>query len=333
MIRTRLAALLLGLAVALAAPGPARAADFVAAGVPKNIAASRDYGAIFRHLRDNGIDMFFPTFQYQEVPAPRSFGFESDFTPPCSGNAPAFAALRASGVRLVMPAELLYPDPGRINRVSVAADPLTQLIACAGRANIGAVTNYDEAAMHGIPESAAQALYNRVKQIDPSLPVLMVHGPIVIDKPQFSSDAKVQGYLQKVVRYSRHADAVGFDVYPVPSPIAKIATPGSKRAVVSPEQAIAGYAGFLKANFPQKDTLLVLQGFAYTDLYERGFLEANVPAAMRAMIPAPSRSQIDMMVGQAVSSGVDYIIWWGQAALKSTNAAPWPDILRAARRR
>lgn len=311
---------------------PVRAADFVAAGVPREIASARDYGMLFRHLRENGIDMFFPTFQYQEIPSPRSYGFEEDFMPPCASDQPAFAALRASGVKLVVPGELIYPDPGRIGRGDIAADPLSRLIACAGRANIAAITNYDEAVLHGIPETATQALYARVKQIDPGLPVLMVHAPIVIDKPEFSSDAKVQTYLQTVMRYSRHADVVGFDVYPVPSVIAKIASPGSQRAVVSPAQAIAGYIGFMKANFSQKDTLMVLQGFAYTDLYESEFLEANVPAPLRAMIPAPSRSEIDMMVDQSVAGGVDYVIWWGQAALPSTDAAPWPEILRAARR-
>jgi hypothetical protein len=218
-----------------------------------------------------------------------------------------------------------------MGRNDLAGDPLTQLIACVGRKNIAAVTNYDEAAMHGMPEAAVEALYNRVKQIAPDLPVLMVHGPITIDKPQFASNTKVQSYLQSVLRYSRHADVIGFDVYPFPMMVAKVATPKSKRKLETPSKTIADYIGFLNANFPDKKTLLVLQGFAYSDLYERTFLEANVAKQLRDLVKAPSLADINMMTQKAVAANVDYIVWWGQAALESTNTAPWPAILQAAR--
>ncbi|WP_322867277.1 hypothetical protein U5922_014495 [Aquicoccus sp. G2-2] len=231
-----------------------------------------------------------------------------------------------------MSAELIYRKPNRIGRVPVSADPLSQIIACVGRKNIAAVTNYDEAAFQGISEKSVEALYNRVKQIDSTLPVFMVHAPILTDKPQFANTGHVDRYLEAVKRYSRYADVVGFDVYPVPSLISKAATPTSRLAVVGPDQAIAQYTAWVKANIPDKKTLIVLQGFAYTDLYAPEFVQKNVPAPLRAIIKPPSRNEIDSMVAQAKAAGVGVIIWWGQASLNSTEDAPWPDILRSARR-
>ena len=69
---------------------PLHAQDFAAAGVPRSLAAARDYPALFGHLEENAISLFFPTFQYAESPTPLGYGFEADFLPPCSAGDLAF---------------------------------------------------------------------------------------------------------------------------------------------------------------------------------------------------------------------------------------------------
>src|SRR3712207_2444919 len=150
---------------------------FGAAGVPKSLGQSRDYDRIFSELRAAGFKLFFPTFQYLEQPAAKSLGFEIDFLPPCSADAPAFAALRRHNIQLVVPGEMLYPTESPFP--PFASDPLRALIACAGRNNILGVASYDEPAHQGTPESVLQRLHQRVKQVDPTLPVLMVHAAMV----------------------------------------------------------------------------------------------------------------------------------------------------------
>jgi len=316
------AALGLGLApLALAKP-----IDFVVAGAPRDLVADRDYLNLFTLLRQNGITGFFPTFQYQEVPQARSYGYESDFVPPCSPNDRAFKAL-SSGIKLILPAELVYPDPSIFSKPMSANDPLKQIIACAGRSNIAGISNYDEAAFQGVSLSDVKAFYDHVKAIDETLPVLMVHGPLVADRSEFNTSSKRRTYLDKVVEYSKSADVVGFDVYPVPALVAKMGTPSSNGQIETSDKAIRDYAIWLKSALPGKRKLMVLQGFSYADLYERNYLESNVPIDLRAVIQAPSRSELDVMVKQAQADGVDMIVWWGQAALRTSHQPPWPDIL------
>lgn len=321
----------LGLSVALHGT-PAAEQQLAVAGSPVGTIQDRNFERLFTTLRQNGIHTYFPTFQYEEVPAPRSLGFEKDFAPPCSPNDPSFAALRRTGMKLIIPGEFVYPDPRRLGRSKLSADPLSQIIACAGRERIAGITTYDEAAFHGIPLDAVASFYARVKQIDPTLPVLMVHGPIITDKREFSSTSKIGGYLQKVTAYSEYADIVGFDVYPVPAFLAKVATPLSGGAEVDVDRAIPEYLSWLNRAVPNKPKLIVLQGFAYTNLYAQSFLDANVPATLRAAIQAPSMAQMTLMLQQARSAGVDLVIWWGPSALPTAQDAPWPTILELGRR-
>ncbi len=312
--------------------GTAVAQDFAVAGTPLNTVQGRDYGTLFRSLRQNKVSAYFPTFQYEEVPAPKSLGYETDFQAPCTPDDPAFAALRASGMKLILAAELIYPDPGRIGRDTGANDPLQQIIACAGREHLAAITTYDEAAFHGIPESAVRALYDHVKGSVPDLPVLMVHGPIITDKRKFRNNRRIGDYLEDVVKFSAHADVVGFDVYPVPAVVAKVATPLSGGDMVDVPRVVQDYTNWLKANVPNKQHLMVLQGFGYADLYEPEYLRANVPQELRDIVRAPNVDELTMMVEQARANGVDLIIWWGGAALRSHQDAPWPGIMQLARR-
>ncbi|MFT6556368.1 hypothetical protein [Sneathiella sp.] len=308
-----------------------QAMEFLLAGAPRPLVKNENYSALFALLQANKIAAFLPTFQYQEIPEPRSFGFESDFVAPCSANDPPFRALRRSSVKLLVPGELIYPDAGQLSGPIPENDPLVQLISCVGRDQIYGITNYDEAAFHGRSITDVQRLYERVKAVDPSLTVLMVHGPLVMDRPEFSNHSKRQKYLHDVVRYSRYADIVGFDVYPVPGMIAKLATPLSNGEQVETDQAVPGYLKWMSDHLPEKRKLMVLQGFAYTDMYEFDFLKSAVPYALRAIIQPPDSNQLETMLAAAEAYEVEAVIWWGQAALRDTTQAPWPDILKFAK--
>jgi hypothetical protein len=321
----------MALACAFMIPAPALEAEFGAAGVPRELAAARDYQAIYRHLAGNGISLFFPTFQYQEAPEALSFGYESDFTAPCDPVAPAFSALRGSGVRLIIPGELLYPYDRPMP--PLARDPLAQLIRCAGRENIYGVTNYDEPVLTGKPIGAVKQLYERVKAVDAAMPVLMVHAPVVTDQEPFANADRIAAYFSTVAQYSAHADIAGFDVYPVPFEIAKLATPASGGKIAGLPRVLADYLDWMKANLASKRHLIVLQGFAMPDLYAPDYLRTIVSEEQLREIKAPTREETAAMAAAAEAAGVELIVWWGQGALKSLSQPPWPDVLSVARQR
>lgn len=307
----------------------ATAAEFMAAGVPVGLAQSRDYLRIFSYLKSNGINVFLPTFQYSEAPTAQSLGFESDFLVPCSPQSTAFKALKDTGMKIVIPADILYPRDNGIP--SMENDPLTQLIACAGREQIFGMSNYDEPAFQGIKIKEVKSLFERVKAIDSTVPVLMVHGPIVLDKPEFASQEQRNEYLAKVAIYSEFADIVGFDVYPVTTDIAKVGSPQSQGNIVGHDEAIPGYINWLRENLPGKKHLMVYQGFSYVDMFESNYLNTLISADQRQAIRAPSRAELNSMISSAVSSDVSLVIFWGQGMLRTLDQEPWPDIVEIVR--
>ncbi|GLQ35136.1 hypothetical protein GCM10007939_14190 [Amylibacter marinus] len=134
--------------------------------------------------------------------------------------------------------------------------------------------------------------------------------------------------MDDVIAFSAYADIVGFDVYPIPIVVSRVATPLSNGNDTTPDKAVVEYLTWLNSAIPNKPKLMVLQGFSYTDMYEASFLKANVSKELRDIVSPPNAQEINMMVNQAKQNGVSKIIWWGQAALKTSKQAPWPDILR-----
>lgn len=300
------------------------AQHIIISGVPADLGQKRQYAPLFSLLKTNGIDAFMPTFQYQEAPEAKSLGFEIDFLPPCSGSRHAFTALATTGTKLLMPAELLYP-PGQ-TLPSLEKDPLKALLACLGRDALYGISNYDEAILNAIDSTALKAVYQRVKAIDNSIPVLMVHAPMLSDRALFNSTERQQRYLQNVIRYSRHADIVGFDVYPVPLALSKLipATPVPELTDIS---VIESYLLWLKENLTDKKTLIVLQGFSYADLYEPDYLRRQLPPSIIDQLIAPSQSHIRQWLKLSERYKLHTVIWWGQALLANQQQAPWLDIL------
>ncbi len=301
------------------------ATEFMAAGVPVELAESRDYARIFSHLKSNGVSVFFPTFQYLEAPSALSLGFETDFVAPCSPDGPAFRAMAETGIKIVIPAELVYPQ--NAGMPDLDQDPLAQLIACAGRAQIYGVSNYDEPVFQSIKLKKVQALYNRVKEIDSTIPVLMVHGPLVLDKPEFASEEQRAEYLQKVASFSAYADIVGFDVYPVTADVAKVGSPDSGGNIVGYADAIPSYINWLRVNLPNKQHLMVYQGFSYVDMFEKSYLRSLISADDIAAIRPPNRKELSSMIAAAVQSDLSLVVFWGQGMLNNLDQAPWPDII------
>lgn len=323
-------ALLAALLAALASGGAAEAQTvFGVAGVPQSLGRARDYDATFALLRANGITAFFPTFQTVEQPAAASLGFEIDFLPPCTTESPAFSALRRHGIGLVVAADTIYPRGAPLPAAD--RDPLRALIACAGRERIHAVLSYDEPVHQGASEAEVERVYRRVKEVAADLPVLMVHAPMILDQPRYATAAGRKAYLGACARYSRHADVVGFDVYPIPRDIAKVTAPDGDGAAADHTEAIRGYTAWLRRAMPGKPLMMVLQGFSYVDQFEPAFLARIAGPGLIATVSPPSPGEIAEMVRLAVAGGAGTVFWWGPSLLRDAGSGPWPAILDASR--
>jgi hypothetical protein len=312
-------------ALPIVAPSHAGEILFGAAGVPKSLGQTRDYDQIFGALKGARIGLFLPTSIYQMTPQVKSLGREADFLPPCSAESPSFEALQRSGIRLVIPASLLYPLKAALPPIEV--DPLRKLIACIGRANLFGVGAFDEPALQDIPVDVSQRLYERVKQIDATLPVLMVHAPLKTDAEQTATVSGRDAYLNKVLGHSQYADIVGFDLYAVPQWLARIKTPVGDDQSVDYAAAARDYMAWLRRELPDKRYLAVLQGFSYSDQYETSALRQFDEATLSRVRP-PTEQELREMVQLSIDGGATVVFWWGESLLPNEASLPWPDLLR-----
>lgn len=294
------------------------------AGVPKELGATRDYDRIFATLAAHGIGLFYPSFQYVEAPFSASLGFESDFVPPCRPDDPAFAAMRAHGIRLIVPAGLIYDRARPLPPLD--RDPLAALIACAGAATIYGVLSYDEPAHTGVPQEASRALYARIKAVAPDMPVLMVHAPLRVESDAPAQDPARLDYLAEVAAHSRHADIVGFDTYPIPTSMARVGAPDAGDRIMDERTAVGAYLDFIKDAAPGKRYLAVIQNFSPADQYAPELL-ALVPAELRARARAPSLAEMETMMREAVEHGADVVVWYGGGFTKTADAPQWRGTL------
>jgi hypothetical protein len=301
----------------------------IAAGVPKPLGESENFRAIFHTLSEAGISVFFPTFQYKEVPEAKSLGLEPLFLPPCQSPNAALTAMLQENVRLIVPGELLYPQlPASFP--TLEEDPLQTLSACLGEQGIFALYSYDEPVGQGVSLESVQRFYERVKEVNPQLPVMMIHKPILADDATLQTPEQKAAYLNDVKAYSQYADIVGFDVYPIPSHIAQVISPYSSDPSTDYRIILDDYLKWLKKELPDKQLALVLQGFSYTNQYEDTFLQENFPADFLATIRAPNQEELGEMVKVVLEYNA-YIIWWGQSFLEEADLQVWEDILLVSR--
>jgi hypothetical protein len=320
---------LFALCAALYLAGGAHATDLGVAGVPVALGKSGDYDGIFAALKNAGVTVYFPTSQFLEQPAPKSLGIESDFLVPCTRDAPAFKALRRHGMRLLVAGELIYGRGGDMPPMS--RDPLRKIIECAGRENVFGILSYDEPVSSGASLDDVTQLFEQVREADPTLPILMVHAPIVLDKPELATVEDQKSYLKKVASYSKFADIVGFDVYPIVKEIAQIGTPSSEGAIADHGAAISEHLAWLRKAVPDRRYMMVLQGFSYADQFDPEFLRNIAPPEMIAAVRPPTLAETKEMAALSIEGGAELLVWWGVSFQKDHNSQIWRDILKTAR--
>jgi hypothetical protein len=301
----------------------------IAAGVPKPLGESKDFEFIFHTLSEAGISIFFPTFQYKEIPESKSLELETLFLPPCQPLNPALSAMLQEKVSLIVPGELLYPQlPEPLP--TLEEDPLQALSSCLGEQGIFAVYSYDEPVGQGVSLESVKRFYERVKAINPQLPVMMIHKPILADDVTLQTPEQKTAYLNDVKKYSQYADSVGFDVYPIPNHVAQVISPYSSDPSIDYRIILDDYLKWLRTELPDKQPAIVLQGFSFTNQFEDNYLKENIPAEVLATIRAPNKEELSEMVKVGLEYNA-YIIWWGQSFLEEADLQVWEDILSVSR--
>lgn len=300
-----------------AGPPAASYNSVIAAGVPKPIGERANYDEMFAQLKAAGIDVFMPFSEYQEVPEPKTLSYEVDFYPQHKRSDAAKIALRKHDMKVLVPASILYGD-GDAEMPPLQQDPLRRLIDWLGRKYVFGVYAIDEPVLQNTSASKCKAIYDRVKQVDRTLPVIMVHASI----PEgCDTSAKVSDYLEKVKVASQYADIVGFDVYPVPAHLMKVKSPYSALDVYPPPaRTVADYIRFLKEQLPGKQHIMILQAFSLRDQGHNALL-ATLYRDRR-----PTKEELQSMAAE-VRRNHAILGWWGQSLLKKDGLAFWNDVL------
>lgn len=286
-------------------------------GVPYDLAVSKDFTAIFSQMQAAGQTLFMPMSLYEANPFPRGTGLEAAFFPPPFGTADVslYDAMREHGIKLVLPAELMYP-PGTA-LPAPEHDPLRALIEAAGSDLVAAVYTYDEPVRNGISSGALQAVCEHVKSVAPELTVIQVNAP-----PDAGQD--LGAYLASVTAAAEWADQIGFSIYGSGLAGSGFVTPYSGGRIADPATALADYVRWIGEALPEKQTIGVLQGFGLADLFSDGMLAAMDPALVQA---AATPDAVTMAESVRALAGVDTLMWFGPSYLDSSSGNAWRDIL------
>lgn len=292
--------------------------SFLAAGVPKILGEKPNFEQIFHELKGAGITAFMPFSEYQELPESKSLIWEREFYPQYKTSDQAITALRKNGIKLLIPASILYAE---VNSAAKKTDPLKEVLAWAGRSNVFGVYSYDEPALQNEDASpTCKSLYARVKAVDATLPVIMIHSSI----PESATSKKdVETYLAKVRASSQFADIVGFDVYAIPADLLKVKGPYSNpEKILNYSQALSEYIRWLKTNLPAKKHMMVLQAFCAEDQGHAALL-AKMYGDRR-----PTKTELNDMVKIVTQANVS-VGWWGQSLVKDLDTKFWNEVLSA----
>ncbi|RKF14760.1 hypothetical protein D6850_07725 [Roseovarius spongiae] len=292
--------------------------DIGTAGLPIDLASTRDYGHIFSTLAAAGIDTFFPTSVYQEFPVKKGLGYEADFVPPPYGSASSdiYDLAREHGIKIAFSADLLFPLGQRIDPDD---NPLKAIIDAGGGDVIHSIANYDEAAMRGIDPSWSQQVYDYVKSLPADIPVMQLHASV--------GDGDPAAYLDAVRAHAAFADSVGFNIYPIGDAVSGARTPYTPDRLLAPAEALGDYVDWLQAEFPDKRHTMVMQGFELADIYgdaAAAWFDEHMAGASRA----PTMMELREML--IAVQEVDSVFWWGPSLIDHAANPIWQDILTVA---
>lgn len=287
-------------------------------GVPYDLAISRDFDAVFSQMQAAGQTLIMPMSLYESHPVPQGTGLEAAFFPPPFGVADesVYAAMREYGVRLVLPAELMYPLGTALP--APEHDPFRALLEAAGADLVAAVYTYDEPVQNGVSASALQAVYEHVKSIVPDLTVIQVNAPV-----EHGQD--IGAYLTSVAAAAQWADQVGFSIYGSGLAGSGFVTPYSSGGLSDTVTALTDYVRWIDDVLPEKQKVGILQGFGLADLFSESLLEGFDPQVVQA---AAAPDVVAMSEGARVLSGVDTLMWFGPSYLDNSLETAWQDILR-----
>jgi hypothetical protein len=264
-----------------------------------------------------GQTLFMPMSLYEQHPAPQGTGLEAAFFPPPYGTADAelYAAMRAHGIKLVLPAELMYPIGSALP--APQNDPLRALVDAAGPDLIGAVYTYDEPVRNGIATSELKAVYQHVKAILPDVTVIQVNAPV-------EEGQDMGEYLDAVTAAAEWADQIGFSIYGSNLTGAGIATPYSGGETADLLTALADYTRWIDEALPGKEKIGILQGFGLADLFSDEMLATMDPALVAA---GAAPDAVTMSESVRAMAGVDTLMWFGPSYLDSSLGSAWQDVL------
>jgi hypothetical protein len=290
-------------------------------GMPYPLAAAGpDYAEAFDHMTGAGAAFFLPDSTYQLEPTVLGTGYETDFLAGAPAAPAVYQALAARNLSLIMPAELVYPDPA--NLPALAADPLAAAIAAmtaaTGSSRLGGV----RINAAGLTEAHGAALHDRIRLVAPSAPIILLGEPI----PDAGSQA---AWLAAWAALLPYCDIVGVILTWTALPERGVLTPASGGAV-EPEQtqAAADYLAWFAAEAPGKALAGVLQAHGVADTYSAEEIAPVDPETV-AQLQAPTSAEMTALAAVYTGAGATLMIWHGAGFLKESEAgtAAWVQAL------
>ncbi len=169
-----------------------------------------NFDEVFSKMAASCQSIFMPFSIYEEIPAVKSTEYEGLFFPPGADLDPLgaireqiFTAMEAHGIKMIVPAALLYPT----SVIPIENDPLVALLNAVGdRDLLAGFYTYDEPVLQGVPLTALQAFYEHVKALRPDLNVIQVNAAV-------EAGNDVQAYLEQVKITAQFADMLGWSIY------------------------------------------------------------------------------------------------------------------------
>lgn len=146
-----------------------------------------------------------------------------------------------------------------------------------------------------------------VKQLDPKNIIWQNHAP--------------RNSVSRLKKYNKVVDAVGCDIYPAPfNP-----PTGHSDLKNSNISSVGAYTDRMRDTAPGKSIWMVLQGFGWRDLSEKGKSDPDPGKGRR-----PNFSETRFMAYDAIVHGANAILYWGTHSIEKESSL-WSDLMKVAR--